>query len=110
MNNYIDKELKLEFNEKTQIFPIKNGVDYLGFHFYLTDTGKVVKKISVRSKKKFKRKLTLLKKLYAEEKIDGVYVKQVISSHVAHMSYGDTYKLRCAALRNFSVCRHPEDY
>ena len=30
----------LEFNSKTQIFPISQGVDFLGFHFYLTDTGK----------------------------------------------------------------------
>ena len=35
----------LEFNSKTQIFPISQGVDFLGFHFYLTDTGKVIKRL-----------------------------------------------------------------
>ncbi len=28
--------LGLELNNKTQIFPLRNGVDYLGFHKYLT--------------------------------------------------------------------------
>ena len=35
----------LEFNSKTHIFPISQGVDFLGFHFYLTDTGKVIKRL-----------------------------------------------------------------
>ena len=33
--------LGLELNEKTQIFPIRNGIDFLGFHTYLTEEGKV---------------------------------------------------------------------
>jgi hypothetical protein len=46
-------ELKLELNEKTQIFPIRNGVDYLSWHF-LTKTGKVVKKLRNSTKKRRK--------------------------------------------------------
>ncbi len=37
MKEHIAKERKLEFNEKTQIMPISQGVDYLGFHFYLIE-------------------------------------------------------------------------
>lgn len=48
---HVGKELLLEFNNKTQLTTIKNGVDYLGFHFYLTDTGKVIKKLRTSSKK-----------------------------------------------------------
>lgn len=32
-------EYGLKLNNKTQIFPIKNGIDFIGFHTYLTDTG-----------------------------------------------------------------------
>ena len=39
-----DKEFLKKALAKTQIFPISQGVDFLGFHFYLTDTGKVIKK------------------------------------------------------------------
>ena len=39
------KPLGLRLNGKTQIFPLKNGIDFLGFHTYLTSTGKVVRKM-----------------------------------------------------------------
>lgn len=35
----------LELNQKTAIFPLRNGIDFLGFHSYLTDTGAVIQKL-----------------------------------------------------------------
>lgn len=32
--------LGLELNEKTQIFPLRNGIDFLGFHTYLTEAAR----------------------------------------------------------------------
>lgn len=40
MTLLVEDELKLSFNHKTQITPLATGVEYLGWHFYLTDTGK----------------------------------------------------------------------
>ena len=40
MQIIVNKQLKNKFNNKTQIFPIKNVVDFLGFHFYLANSGK----------------------------------------------------------------------
>ena len=54
MCDYAETELNLSFNEKTKIFPIKNGVDYLGWHFYMTDTGKVIRKVKQSTKVKYK--------------------------------------------------------
>lgn len=50
-------ELLLKFNKKPQITTIKNGVDYLGFRFYLTDTGKVIRRLRTCSKRGWKRRL-----------------------------------------------------
>ena len=44
-------KLGLYLNAKTNIFPLKNGLDFLGFHTYLTDTGKVIRKVRRKSKK-----------------------------------------------------------
>ena len=44
MEGYANKRLHPEFNSKTQIHSIKQGVDYLGFHFCISQTGKVIKK------------------------------------------------------------------
>lgn len=52
---------KLELNAKTQIFPIAEGVDFLGFRFYLTDTGKVIKRLRTSNKRRWKRRLKKFK-------------------------------------------------
>lgn len=57
MREHLEGELKLAFNEKTQIHAIRQGVDYLGFHFYLTETGKVIRTLRQSGKKRLKRKL-----------------------------------------------------
>lgn len=47
---------------------MKNGVDYLGFHFYLSETGKVVRKLKPQAKKRYKNRLKKLKKDYGGRK------------------------------------------
>lgn len=46
---------------KTQIQPIKNGIDWLGFHHYITDSGKVIRKIRNSGKSKTRKKIKKLK-------------------------------------------------
>lgn len=90
----LEDELKLEFNEKTQIFPISQGVDYLGWHFYLTDTGKVIRKLRVSNKRRFKRKMKAFANKYRDGTMDLDAIKRSIASHNGHLSHGHTYKLR----------------
>lgn len=56
--------LGLELNEKTQIFPLRHGMDFLGFHTYLTDSGKVIRKLRHSSVKKMRAKLRRWEKEY----------------------------------------------
>ena len=72
MKDYVEKDLLLEFNEKTQLTAIKNGVDYLGFHFYLSDTGKVIRRLRTRSKRRWKRRLKKFKHQYKEGEVDAL--------------------------------------
>ena len=59
----LDIEYKLKINErKTKICNIKNGIDFLGYRFYL-DNNKVVIKIRSSTKKRFKKKVKYLKVL-----------------------------------------------
>jgi len=85
--------LGLTFNTKTQIFPIRNGVSYLGFRFEVTPTGKVIKKIRKKSGKRLRWRSRLLKKAY----LDGIIpIERVESSKAAfhgHLKHGNCYKL-----------------
>ena len=89
------------FNEKTQIFPVKNGVDYLGFRFYLTDTGKVIRRLRTSSKKRFKRRLKKFTKYYNEYKIGLLEITRSIASYKGHLKHGHIYKLKKKNFSNF---------
>jgi hypothetical protein len=86
--------LKLELNEKTQMFPIRNGADFLGWHFYLTETGKVIKKLRRSSKARLKRRLKGFQKGYAEGRINLDAVERSLASTHGHLCHGHTYRLR----------------
>lgn len=109
MREVVEKDLLLEFNQKTQIFPIRNGVDYLGFHFYMTKSGKIIKKVRTQTKKKYRKKLKLLKYRYAMVECDLSEVQQIISSYEAHLSHGSTYCLRKKVMGKFVLQRNSGD-
>jgi RNA-directed DNA polymerase len=87
-------DLKLELNEKTQIFPIRHGVDYIGWHFYLTDTGKVIKRLRTQNKKRLKRRMKGLQKGYAEGRLELEDIKRSMASTNGHLAHGHTYRLK----------------
>lgn len=106
MEDFLEKKLKLSFNEKTQIFPIKNGVDFLGFNFKLSDRGKVVRRIRPQVKRKFRRRISEIKKLYASGRISAEKAIAPVISYNAHLKQGHTGNLRCLAFRQFVLKRN----
>lgn len=109
LQEYLGDELHLSLNEKTEIFPIKNGVDYLGWHFYMTDTGKIIRKVKPTTKYKYKRKLRYFQNAYSKEEIDLNQIKQVLSSYRSHLSFGHTYKLQKKILKEFVLRKGDKD-
>jgi hypothetical protein len=86
--------LKLSLNKKTQIFPLRHGMDFLGFRTLLTPTGKVVRKLRNTSKNKMSRKIKQFRKLVDIKRMDIKAVIQSYTSWRGHASHGNTYKLK----------------
>ncbi len=103
-------DLRLQFNEKTQLFPIKNGVDFLGFHFYMTDTGKVIRKLRQSSKKRFKKRMKSLANQYAHNEIDLDDIKRTLPGYNGHLKRGNTYLLRRAVFKDFVLKREEDNF
>lgn len=61
---------------------------------YLTDTGKVIRKLRTSNKKRMKRKLKRFRHAYREGKIDFSSITRSIYSYQGHLSHGHTYHLR----------------
>jgi hypothetical protein len=105
---FLETRLKLSFNAKTQIFPVKNGVDFLGFNFRLSDTGKVVRRLRPQVKRKFRRRLKERVTLYAAGKISATDALATVNSYNAHLKQGHTGRLRCLTFRSFVLKRREE--
>ena len=105
MRKVADK-LELEFNEKTQIAPLSRGIGFLGFHFYLTDTGKVIRRLRPQSKKRYQHKLKSMQKQYSLGNLELEYIGQVVQSYHAHLSHGNCNMLEKRCLENFVLKRN----
>ena len=108
MKVYIENERKLEFNNKTQIIPISQGIDYLGFHFYMTDTGKVVRKLRTSNKKRMKRKIKRYRHAYRTGVMEMEDITRSMASYLGHLSHGDTYYLRENILEHLVLSKQTE--
>lgn len=96
MENEIEKHVAaigLSLNSKTNIYPLRNGVDFLGFHTYLTETGAVIRKVRRRSKNNMKRKLKKMRGLVERGKITTATVEQSYKSWRGHAAKGNCYHL-----------------
>lgn len=83
-----------EFNQKkTTIHTLSEGVVYLGFHFRLTPTGKVVMSISSDNVSNEKRRLRRQVNLCFKGRLDRDKVDSCFESWKAHASKGDSYRL-----------------
>jgi hypothetical protein len=103
-----ESTLKLELNDKTHIFPIRRGVDYLGWHFYLTDTGKVIRKLRASNKKRLKRRLKGLRTGYKTGRLKWEDAKRSLVSADGHLIHGHTYRLRTKLYAQTVFTRNPD--
>ena len=86
--------LKFELNpKKTKIYPIADGIDFLGFTYHLTKTGKVLLFVKSSNVKREKKKL---RRLVAKSKGGGIPRDKVDESYAAwrnHASKGNSFRL-----------------
>lgn len=75
------------------IYPLKNGIDFLGFHSYLTESGAVIRKVRRKSKNNARRRLTKMRGLLETGKITPEKVEQSYKSWRGHASKGNCYHL-----------------
>jgi retron-type reverse transcriptase len=85
--------LGLKLNNKTQITPLSQGIDFLGFHSYLTESGKVIRKIRRRSKNNVRRKLKKMKTLVEAGHVPERNAELSYNSWRGHARHGDCYHL-----------------
>ena len=79
--------------KKTRIYPLKEGIEFLGFYYKLTETGKVIKTVRTENVKRERKKL---RRLVAKSQRGGLPREKVDESYAAwrnHASKGNSYRL-----------------
>jgi len=104
IEDYLNHELLLEFNKKTTIFPIGQGVDFVGYRIW--PDHRLLRK---RSVKKFKRKLRMFERKYASGDIGFEEVNYCVQSWIGHAKHADTYQLRRKLFDGFKLVRSAKE-
>lgn len=109
LTDIAENVLKISFNEKTQIFPISEGVDYLGWRFYLTDSGKVIRRLRTSNKRRFKRRLKAFAERYSRDEMTLEEIQRSLASYRGHLSHGHTWKLTKKVYANFVLKKQSQE-
>ena len=84
---------KLDLNiKKSSINSIKNGIDCLGFNFYVKNS-KVIMKVRNRTKKKFKKKMKEIYFMRNSQTFLSINYDLILSSYKGHLKWGSCQNL-----------------
>ena len=79
--------------EKSRIYPLTDGIHFLGFTFMLTNTGKVLRLLDAKNVKHERKKLFKLAQKVKTGEITKAKFDECYESWKAHARLGNTYKL-----------------
>lgn len=87
------ESLGLKLNGKTQIVPFKNGINFTGFHTYITASGRIIRKLNNANKRAAKKKYGRMAKLVKEGRLSKSKFDMCYNSWKSHISHGNCIKL-----------------
>lgn len=95
--------LDLELNGKTQVVPFKNGIRFCGFHTYVTESGKVIRKLTNEKKRAAKKRYKRMVSLVKNGKLSKEKFNESYNAWKNHISHGNCIKL------GYTMDKHVEE-
>ena len=89
IEDFLEKNLKLELNSKSRYYPYKMGVNFCGYRIFTTH-----RLLRVSSKKKIKKNVKKWNNQYSNNSLNYEYVMQSLNSWIGHSSHCNSYKLQ----------------
>lgn len=84
---------RLSLNGKTQLIPFRKGISFLGFHHYMTDDGKYIRKLKGEKKRGIRKKLRRWSKAVKSGKMSERKFYGKYESWKEHALQGNCIKL-----------------
>jgi retron-type reverse transcriptase len=104
------KSLNLSLNPKTQIIPLKNGFDYIGWNFRFGENGKIVMRLRTATKRRFYKRLDKMIYDYKHKEISALEIKQTLMSYRGLIKHGDTNSLLISRMNKFVIGNDAKKY
>lgn len=98
--NKMVESLGLSLNGKTQLIPFRKGIRFLGFHHYITNDGKYIRKITSENKRKIRKRLRRWVKAVKSGKMAEKKFYEKYNAWKNHAMHGNCYKL-CQSMDMF---------
>jgi hypothetical protein len=76
--------------------------------FYLTDTGKVIRRLRTSNKRRFKRRLKTFQKKYRNGEMELADIQRSLASYRGHLKHGHTYRLSTKVYGSFVLTKAPK--
>ena len=89
IRKFLEENLKLELNQKTQIFKSKQGVNFCGYKI-----NEYRLKIRDRGKRKLKKKVKYLTKKVEEGEITSKEAKKYLAGHLGYIKIANVKNLK----------------
>jgi len=92
----IEEELKKEklvLNPKSKIFPVKDGIQFLGWNFKYSDSGKIIQTVKAQSKQRVFAKVRKFCYLYRKGRKSQEDKECILASYKGHLQRGNSNKM-----------------
>ena len=87
------ESLGLSLNGKTQICPFRKGISFLGFHHYITNDGKYIRRLKSENKRKIRKKIRTMAKLVKSGRMTKQKFYEKYNAWKNHALHGNCIKL-----------------
>lgn len=88
IKRYLQENLELKLNKKTQIFKGKQGVNFCGYKI-----NEYRMKLRDKGKRKLKKKVKMITNKVYQGEISSKDAKKYLAGHMGYIKYADTYNL-----------------
>lgn len=105
IKNYLSQSLDLSLNGKTTLIALRDGVEYLGYRFYLTPKGKILQKLKAQARTRLKKHIKNRRHDFRQGHIDFEKLENILASHEGHLKSGQTYHFEQRLFRKRSFER-----
>ena len=98
-------ELGLTLNRNCDVFPMRSGVEFLGWRFFVMKSGRIMMRLRTQSKKRYLKKIKILEAKYRTGYYDLQKINRILASHHGHLIHGHAFSLEEQAMMRMALVR-----